>query len=80
LGMNRAGPTGRRGCGADGFPGFHPGLFSMAPSGSGARGALRFVRSQVSKSGPGTPSFVLAGPGHPPPGNVSQIRPGGTDR
>src|ERR1700735_3837720 len=36
-------PTGRRGCGVDGFPGFHPGLFSLAPSGSGFGGRVGFV-------------------------------------
>jgi len=54
-------------CGVDEFPGFHPGLFSLAPSGSRACGALRFVRSQVSEARPGAPSFVLPGPGPPAP-------------
>ena len=55
-GVNHAVPTGRRGMVVHAFPGFHPGLFSFAPSGRGRyaravqeRGEGGRPRSPVSK-------------------------------
>jgi len=67
-GSFRAGPTGRResfwGMQTPGSASFHPGLLSLAPSGSclrcgGRASRMRFVGSQVPEAGPGAP-------GHPP--------------
>jgi len=50
-----------------GSPGFHPGLFFVGlPPGSGSRGGLRFVRSQVSEARPGQPSSWMQNEGHLP--------------
>ena len=51
--MSHAGPTGRRGTRGDGFPGFHPGLFSFAPSGRTA-GLLDWLRLK----GKGSPTRI----------------------
>jgi hypothetical protein len=43
------------------FPGFHPGLFSMAPSGSGTCGGSEFVRSR--SRAPGQNGRIVPGQG-----------------
>lgn len=52
--MSHAGPTGRRVRRVDGFPGFHPGLFSLATYGSHLRwgGRSREARTGTVRSHP----------------------------